>query len=93
MKPNMNNLIELREGMIYAEVVHLIGFAYVIVRIVVNIINDEHHSMIVPLFTMNIIMNFYPVLVQQLNKRRIDRLLKALESRQVGSRASTPSPT
>lgn len=91
-KPNMNKLIEVRDGMTYAEVVHLIGFAYVIVRVFVNIINDEHHSIIVPLFAMNIIMNFYPVLVQQLNKRRIYRLLKSLEGKQVGSRASTPSP-
>lgn len=69
--------------MTYAEFVHLIGFAYVVVKIFVNMINDELHGMIAPLFIMNIIANFYPVLLQQLNKRRIDRLLTSLSNRPV----------
>lgn len=81
IKLNLNKLNELREEMTYAEIVHLIGFVYVIVRIIVNIINDDYHITMVPLFATNIFANFYPILLQQLNKRRIDRLMKSLCNR------------
>ncbi|MDP6557600.1 MAG: hypothetical protein QGG71_23245 [Pirellulaceae bacterium] len=80
-KPNLTKLIELREEMAYAETVHLIGFAYVMVRVFVNITNDETYSMNAALFAVNMIGNFYPVLLQQLNKRRIDRLLEMQRNR------------
>lgn len=71
--------------MTYAEIVHLIGFAYVMLRVLVNLINGDHHSMIAPLIAVNIILNFYPTLLQQMNKRRIDRILTSLGNRQVAS--------
>ena len=80
-KPSLNELIELREAMTYAEIVHLICFTYVIVRVLLNIINNEHQSMIAPIFAVNIFVNLYPVLVQQMNKRRIDSLIKLLMNR------------
>lgn len=80
-KPNLNELIELRGAMTYAETVHLIGFAYVIGRVLMNINSDEHQSMIAPLFAVNILVNLYPALVQQMNKRRIDYLIKSLSNR------------
>ena len=46
-----------------------------------NIINDEHQSMIAPLFAVNILVNLYPALVQQMNKRRIGCLIKSLSNR------------
>ena len=66
-KPSLNELIELREAMTYAETVHLIGFAYVIGRVLMDISNDEHQSMIAPLIAVNILANLYPALVQQMN--------------------------
>jgi hypothetical protein len=81
-KPNLNTLIELREAMSYAEAVHLIGFAYVLGVVLMNIINDQRLSMIAPLFAVNIVANFYPVLVQQMNKRRLGCLIKTLSSRE-----------
>jgi hypothetical protein len=80
-KPNLSELLEIRAAMTYAETVHLIGFSYIIARIIMNIINKEHQMMIVPLIAVNITVNFYPVLVQQLNKRRIERLIMVLEKR------------
>ena len=79
-KPSVNQLTELRESMTYAETVHLIGFAYVIGRVLLSIINEENQSMIVPLFAMNVLVNLYPALVQQINKRRVDRLIKSLST-------------
>jgi hypothetical protein len=81
-KPDSKRLIGLREAMTYAEVVHLIGFAYVLVRVLMNIINDEHLFMIAPLFALNVVVNLYPVLLQQSNKRRVDRVLASLSNRE-----------
>jgi hypothetical protein len=80
-KPDSERLIGLREAMTYAEVVHLIGFAYVLVRVLVNVLNDEHLFMIAPLFALNIVVNLYPVLLQQSNKRRVDRVLASRSNR------------
>jgi len=80
-KPGLNELIELREAMTYAETVHLIGFAYVVGRVLLNIITQVHQNMIAPLFVANILVNLYPVLVQQLNKRRVNYLIKSLSDR------------
>ena len=78
MKPSVSQLTELRESMTYAETVHLIGFAYVIGRVLLDIIRKEHQSMIVPLFAVNVAVNLYPALVQQMNKRRVNSLIGLL---------------
>jgi hypothetical protein len=80
-KPNLNELIQLRVAMTYAEIVHIVGFAYAITRAIMDIINNEHQSMIASLIVINIFVNLYPVLVQQMNKRRIDRVIKMLMKR------------
>ena len=73
-KPSLNQLSRLREEMTYAEVVHLVGFVYVTVRVILNIGNSELAGATTPLLVANMITNFYPALLQQLNKRRLDRL-------------------
>lgn len=82
-KPNLNELIELSKAMSYAEAVHLIGFIFVIVAVLMNIINAEPQAMIWPLLVVNILVNLYPALVQQLNKRRIDKLIMLPRYRKV----------
>ena len=65
---------ELRNQMTFSEISHLIGFIFVtfvaiyygiMVSLVFGIV------MIIP----NVLLNLYPSLMQQENKRRIDRLI------------------
>lgn len=81
MKPSVSQLTELRESMTYAETVHLIGFAYVIGRVLMDIITKQDQSMIMPLFAVNVVVNLYPALVQQMNKRRVNCLIRLLENK------------
>ena len=78
IKPSVNELTELREAMTYAETVHLIGFAYVIGKVLMDVITKQNQSMIIPLFCVNIVVNLYPALVQQMNKRRVNCLIRLL---------------
>lgn len=69
------NLTEIRKEMTLAETSHLIAFAFVMVFAV-------HYSVKVNLVfglvitAVNILMNLYPSLLQQENKRRIDLLIE-----------------
>ncbi|MBL7471189.1 glycosyl-4,4'-diaponeurosporenoate acyltransferase CrtO family protein [Robertkochia sediminum] len=69
------NLIQLRSEMTKAEVSHLIGFIFVaIIAIYISIERGflAGFTMMFP----NVILNLYPTLLQQENKRRIDEILK-----------------
>ena len=81
MKPNVSQLAELRESMTYAETVHLIGFAYVIGKVLMDIVTKQHQSMIIPLVVLNVVVNLYPALVQQMNKRRVNCLISSLRKK------------
>ena len=50
----LRELVEIREAINYAEIVHLIGFAYVVAMVIKNIVNQEYQLMIVPLLVVNI---------------------------------------
>lgn len=69
------DLIEIRKEMTLAETSHLIAFAFVMVFAV-------HYSVKVNLVfglvitAVNVLMNLYPSLLQQENKRRIDLLIE-----------------
>jgi len=68
------DLIEIRREMTLSEISHLIGFVFVVIvaiykTITIGIIFGL--TMMVP----NILMNLYPSLLQQENKRRIDKIL------------------
>lgn len=78
-KINLNNkkvdLTEIRYEMTLSEISHLIGFAFV----TVFAIQKSFTASLVFGLTMmipNVLMNLYPSLLQQENKRRIDRLIK-----------------
>jgi hypothetical protein len=69
------NLDDLKKEMTLAEISHLVGFLFVTVfsiyySIKVSILYGA--TMMVP----NIFLNLYPSLLQQKNKRRINRLIK-----------------
>ena len=69
------DLVEIRKEMTLAEVSHLIGFVFVAV---VALYKSVSQGPLFGLFIMvvNVFMNLYPSLLQQENKRRIDRLHK-----------------
>ncbi|MAG93848.1 MAG: hypothetical protein CMJ48_08885 [Planctomycetaceae bacterium] len=80
-RPELSELVKVRDAMTYAEIVHVVGFAYVVGIAVMNVINEEHQGMTTPICAVNVVANLYPALVQQMNKRRIDRAIRALGSR------------
>ena len=71
----MTDLNELRKEMTYAEISHLVGFGFVTVFIITKLISGNFLFALIFLI-VNILMNLYPSLLQQENKRRIDGLLK-----------------
>lgn len=76
-KIEKTDLNKLRDEMTISEIDHLIGFAFVTVFALVKLfsLNFLFSSTIM---IVNILMNLYPSLLQQENKRRIDKLLKKL---------------
>ncbi len=75
------DLKNLRKEMIKAEVDHLTGFAFVLLICLVELFL-ANFLFALTIMIVNIFMNLYPSLLQQLNKRRIDRLLKVVAARQ-----------
>jgi len=69
-----HDLKHLRVEMVSAELSHLIAFILIcIVSVLVGLIQSIWFGF--TLLVVNILMNLYPVLLQQRNKRRIDRFL------------------
>jgi hypothetical protein len=77
-------LTEIRKEMTLAEISHLIGFIFVTFFAVYK---SFTHNLLFGLIIMivNTLMNLYPSLLQQENKRRIDKLIK----RQIKTVANT----
>ncbi len=71
-------LTEIRKEMTIAEVSHLIGFIFVTSIALYKGFSDNYLFAIL-ISLVNIPMNLYPALLQQENKRRIDRLSKRIE--------------
>ena len=71
-------LIKLRQDMTSSEISHLIGFAFVLIVALLIFLKTKFFLGMVIILTINILMNLYPSLLQQQNKRRIDKLLKKL---------------
>lgn len=67
-------LTEVRKEMTFTEISHLIGFIFVTFF---AIYKSFTHNLLFGLIIMivNILMNLYPSLLQQENKRRIDKLM------------------
>ena len=69
-----NELEEYRLEMTKAELNHLFAFIFMMIFIVIKLSQGLYLFAIVMLL-INILMNLYPSLLQQQNKRRIDRYL------------------
>ncbi len=75
LKDKKVDLIEIRKEMTIAEIGHLIAFLFVIpFAIYKSIRYDIYFGLVIMFF--NVIMNLYPSLLQQANKRRLDKLIK-----------------
>ncbi|AEE48584.1 hypothetical protein [Haliscomenobacter hydrossis] len=69
------DLAEVRKEMTYAETSHLIGFIFVgVFAIYWSVTRSFLFGFIIMI--ANTLMNLYPSLLQQENKRRIDKLIK-----------------
>lgn len=76
-KIGITELNILRKEMTFAEINHLIGFGFVTIFALVKIVNGNYlFGMIIMI--VNVLMNLYPSLLQQENKRRIDRFIKTV---------------
>ena len=70
-------LTNLRNEMTISEIDHLIGFGFVTIFALVKVVTSDYLSGLV-IMVVNVFMNLYPSLLQQENKRRIDKLIKKL---------------
>lgn len=80
-KSNISQIKTIRDDMIKAEIDHLFAFLFVSIFMFIAINNHKFLSALIILFT-NIIMNLNPSLLQQQNKRRIDKLLSKFEKQE-----------
>lgn len=87
---NKTELVEIRKEMTIAEISHLIGFIFVTV---ISIYKSISHNYLFGLTIMfvNILMNLYPSLLQQENKRQIDKLIKRKKNTILHLRDETPN--
>jgi hypothetical protein len=80
-KLSISEIKNIRNDMTKSEIDHLFAFLFVSIFMFVAIYNQEYLSALIILL-MNIFMNLGPSLLQQQNKRRIDKLLSKFERRE-----------
>jgi len=78
----VSELPDLRREMTIAEISHLIAFAFVMIFVIIKLLNGQYAFALVMLM-INILMNLYPSLLQQQNKRRIDKFSQIMTLREV----------
>ena len=71
------DLEKLRNEMTNSEIDHLIAFGLVNILVLVMFYNSNYLFSFT-IMVVNVLMNLYPTLLQQANKRRIDQLIKKL---------------
>ena len=80
LKNGKADLPEIRKEMTIAEIGHLIGFLFVSAfALYFGIVQNALFGLVI--MAVNIPMNLYPSLLQQENKRRLDRLVRIQERR------------
>ncbi len=77
-KIEKSDLITLRNEMTISEIDHLIGFVFVTVFAVIKSIQFNYKFGLI-IMIVNVLLNLYPSILQQQNKRRIDTFLKKLQ--------------
>ncbi|AJH14417.1 hypothetical protein SAMN04488089_110122 [Myroides profundi] len=78
-KMNISDVKTIRKEMTKAEIDHLFALIFVSVIIIWKIYNQEYLLAFI-IFLINIVMNLLPSLLQQQNKRRIDKLILKFET-------------
>lgn len=78
LKNKKTELTDIRREMTIAEISHLIGFIFVTFFAIYKSISNNYIFGLI-IMIVNILMNLYPSLLQQKNKRRIDKLIKRQE--------------
>ncbi|GGI25728.1 hypothetical protein GCM10008119_19120 [Pedobacter mendelii] len=78
-KIELTELEHLRKEMTFAEINHLIAFIAAAIFAIVKVFNG-YFLLALILMVVNILMNLYPSLLQQENKRRIDKLKKLFKT-------------
>lgn len=79
-KTSISEIKSIRNNMTKAEVDHLFAFLFVSLFMFSAIYNQKF-ILALTMLLINILMNLYPSLLQQQNKRRIDKLLSKFEKR------------
>ena len=79
-KADHAELLRIRKEMTKAEIGHLIGFGFVTVVALLQLTYGKFLLVFV-IMLMNTLMNLYPSLLQQANKRRMDRVIEIMNSR------------
>lgn len=74
LKDRKTDLIEIRKQMTLAEISHLIAFVFVIFFAIYKSFAENWLFGFV-IMIVNVLMNLYPSLLQQENKRRLDQLI------------------
>jgi ABC-type protease/lipase transport system fused ATPase/permease subunit len=74
-KIEKTDLHALRKEMTSSEIDHLIGFVFVAIFALIKFYKTEWLFGLT-IMTVNILMNLHPSLLQQQNKRRIDKVIK-----------------
>lgn len=80
-KTSISEIKTIRNDMTKSEIDHLFAFLFVLIFMFVAIYNQKKLSAFIILL-INIFMNLHPFLLQQQNKRRIDKLLSKFEGRE-----------
>jgi len=75
----IDTLLKLRKDMLEAEISHLIGFIFVFIFSVKAWLKNEWELGLI-ILAINVLLNLHPVLLQQQNKRRIDRIIDIINS-------------
>lgn len=76
-KIEKSDLVKLRQEMTSSEIDHLIGFVFVTIFALVKFYKSDWLFGLT-IMIVNILMNLNPSLLQQQNKRRIDKLIERL---------------
>ena len=79
-RPDLPQLLHLRQEMTAAEVGHLVAFAFALVFAAIKSI-QVGLPFGLTILLVNVPMNLYPSLLQQENKRRMDPLIQRLQAR------------
>lgn len=80
LKDKKTTLAEIRKEMTIAEISHLIGFVFVTLFAVYKSISHNYFFGLT-IMIVNVFMNLYPSLLQQENKRRLDKLINKANNR------------